>query len=65
MATNKPDWHFDYRVLDVMVTDRRTGKISGRPKLKVKIDSRTRQVKSIRFEDPDDPQSGSGESSNQ
>ena len=65
MATHKPDWHVDHTVLDVMVTDQKTGKTLGRPKLKIKIDSRTRQVRSIRFEGPDDPQSGSEESSNQ
>lgn len=65
MATNQPDWQIDHTVLDVFVTDRKTGKTLGRPKLKIKIDSRTRMAKSIRFEGPDDPQSGSEELSDQ
>jgi hypothetical protein len=54
MSTHQPDWKIDHTVIDVMVKDRKTGKVLSRPRLKIKIDSWTRQVMSFRLEDPDD-----------
>ena len=65
MATHKPDWHVDHTLLDVMVTDRKMGKPLGRPKMRVEIDRRTRKIKRIRLEGPDDTENGSEESSDQ
>jgi hypothetical protein len=65
MANRKPGWHFDHRVLDVMVTDPKTGKKLGRPKLRIEIDPWTRMVKSVHIEDPEEAQNGSDESSDQ